>query len=185
MGKKLIMSILILLISILLVTPILAEGNRNGNGGPPSNSQPNDSAPPTNDSQSTDSGQLTDNRRPNDNGQRSGNGNHNSKDQQGNNHQPNSNGQQKIVILGQITSIGTDSITIQVLNGNVVGKSYIGYTITVSTTVVDFYQWTEEGCVLITDLETTLEEGALVNVHGSLNEDGEIVMHGFLVFFNA
>lgn len=166
MRTKLITLIIILLITLLFVSPVLAEGNRNGSGGPPSNGQPNDNGQPTDSDQMIDNG-----------GQHSnGNGNQNSNDQQDNNRQQNSNGQQTIVLLGQITSIGTESITIQVLNGNVGGKIFIGDAITVSTNDVDFYQWTEEGCVPITDLETTLEEGTLVNVHGSLNEEGEIVI---------
>ena len=76
-------------------------------------------------------------------------------------------GPQFFSVLGDISDVGSDTITVVVEDGSRLVWPYIGEELTVYvTTSTAFYRWTDEGRVPI-DFDD-VEEGDTTNIHGTV-----------------
>lgn len=75
-------------------------------------------------------------------------------------------GQQNFSLVGTITAVGTDSITIQTINAR-----FAGQVITVQVSAdTRLYQWTDTGKVVISLSDIAVDQS--VNVKGKMTTDG-------------
>jgi hypothetical protein len=79
---------------------------------------------------------------------------------------------QHFSVLGTITAIDGDTITLYVLEGSRLVRPYIGQALTVQMTPATlYYEWTPDGLVPITFGDVGV--GDMTNVHGTVAEDGD------------
>jgi hypothetical protein len=75
-------------------------------------------------------------------------------------------------VLGTITAIDGDTITVQVLEGSRLVWPYIGQALTVQMTPTTlYYKWTPDGLLSITFSDVKV--GNTTNIHGTVAEDGD------------
>jgi hypothetical protein len=83
-------------------------------------------------------------------------------------------GRSLFALVGTITEIGGDTITVQVVEGNRFVWPYVGGTLDIEVTVDTlFYEWTPEGRVPITVAD--IAEGDLASIHGTVTADGAFI----------
>jgi len=83
-------------------------------------------------------------------------------------------GRSLFALVGTITDIGEDTITVQVVEGNWFVWPYVGETLAIQVTVDTlFYRWTPEGRVPIT--VTDISGGDLASIHGTVTADGAFI----------
>lgn len=79
-------------------------------------------------------------------------------------------GGQVFALIGTITALGTDSITVQVQGGNRLVRDYVGQELTVQVTEgTKYMRWTEGGSVPITFAD--LSVGDSTNIRGLASDD--------------
>jgi hypothetical protein len=78
---------------------------------------------------------------------------------------------QQFSVLGTITAIDGDTITVQVSEGSRLVWPHIGQALTVQMTPATlYYEWTPDGLVSITFGDVGV--GFRTNIHGTVDEDG-------------
>ena len=83
--------------------------------------------------------------------------------------QPELPGRQYFALVGVISGLSSDAITVEIHNGNRFVKPYVGEALTVQLDSSTVYQrWTPEGCVPIGFGEITI--GDTTSIHGSVSE---------------
>ena len=84
----------------------------------------------------------------------------------------NNGSHQKFSVLGTITTIDGDTITVQVLEGSQLVWPFIGQALAVQMTPDTlYYEWTPDGLVSITFGDVKV--GDRTNIHGTVAEDGD------------
>jgi hypothetical protein len=79
-------------------------------------------------------------------------------------------GRDAFALVGTITALGTDTITVQVQAGNRYVKDYIGQELAVQVTAnTKYMRWTQNGSVPIGFAD--LEVGDSTNIHGLVSDD--------------
>jgi hypothetical protein len=81
-------------------------------------------------------------------------------------------GRQLFALVGTITAIGSDTITVQVVDGNRFVWPYIGQGLTLTVQVTDstrFFEWTPDGRVPITLADVA--ESDTTSIHGTVAND--------------
>ena len=79
---------------------------------------------------------------------------------------------QLFALVGTITAIGSDTITVQVVDGNRFVWPYIGQGLTLTVQVTDstrFFEWTPDGRVPITLADVA--ESDTTSIHGTVAND--------------
>ena len=87
---------------------------------------------------------------------------------------------EKFSVLGTITAIEADTITIQVLEGSRLVQPYIGQALTVQiTSTTLYYRWTPDGLVSISYSDVKVDDRA--NIHGTIADDGDFTTSRVIV----
>mgnify|MGYP003574755591 CR=1 FL=1 len=88
--------------------------------------------------------------------------------------------QQFFAVLGTITAIDGDTVTVQVLEGSRLVWPYIGQALTVQVTPATlYYVWTPAGLASITFGD--VQVGDKTNIHGTVAEDGDFTASRVIV----
>jgi hypothetical protein len=87
---------------------------------------------------------------------------------------------QQFSVLGTITEIDGDTITVQVLEGSRLVWPNIGQALDVQMTPTTlYYEWTPHGLEAITF--GAVEKGDTTNIHGTVAEDGDFTASRVIV----
>lgn len=76
-------------------------------------------------------------------------------------------GNSPFALVGKITAIDTESVTVQVVSGNAQVKAYIGQTVTIKTTAATLFRFTD-GSITTVIKFSDLKVGDAVSAGGTL-----------------